>query len=135
MTDIQLLYVPFSSFCNCNLGCNLGGVKFDTSCCLSCDVCLYWFPVPPTVTEAPQSKTINEGDRLQLTCKASGQPTPTITWTKDGNQLGKTVDIQNSKRTDAGTYVCKAENKVTQVTASAQVTVQCKSERSLPVWL
>ena len=91
--------------------------------------------MPPTITEAPQTKTINEGDRLQLTCKASGQPTPTITWTKDGHQLGKTVDIQNSKRTDAGTYVCKAENKVTQVTASAQVTVQCKSERSVPVWL
>ena len=91
--------------------------------------------MPPTITEAPQSKTINEGDRLQLTCKASGQPTPTITWTKDGNQLGKTVDIQNSKRTDAGTYVCKAENKVTQVTASAQVTVQCKSERFVPLWL
>ena len=91
--------------------------------------------MPPTIIEAPQNKTMNEGNRLQLTCKASGQPTPTITWTKDGHQLGKTVDIQNSKRTDAGTYVCEAENKVTQVTASAQVTVQCKSERYVPVWL
>ena len=83
--------------------------------------------MPPTITKAPQNKTINEGDPLQLTCKASGQPTPTITWTKDGQQLGKTLNIQKSNRTDAGKYVCKADNKVREAkTASAQVKVQCK---------
>ena len=88
---------------------------------------LYWLPVPPTITEAPQDTTVNEGDRLQLTCKASGQPTPTITWTKDGKELGKTLNIQKSNRNDAGKYVCKADNNVKDAkTASAQVIVQCK---------
>ena len=83
--------------------------------------------MPPTITKAPQDTTVNEGDPLQLTCKASGQPIPTITWTKDGQQLGKTLNIQKSKRTDAGKYVCKADNKVKEAkTASAQVKVQCK---------
>ena len=83
--------------------------------------------MPPTITEAPQDTTVNEGDPLQLTCKASGQPTPTITWTKDGKELGKTLNIQKSNRNDAGKYVCKADNSVKDAkTASAQVTVQCK---------
>ena len=83
--------------------------------------------MPPTITEAPQDTTVNEGDPLQLTCKASGQPTPTITWIKDGKELGKTLNIQKSKRTDAGKFVCKADNNVKEAkTASAQVTVQCK---------
>ena len=88
--------------------------------------------MPPTIIIAPQNKTINEGDRLQLTCNASGRPTPTITWTKDGNQLSKTVDIQKCKRSDGGKYVCRADNGVKEAKrASAQVTVQCKFERFL----
>ena len=91
---------------------------------------LYWLPVPPTITEAPKDTTVNEGDPLQLTCKASGQPTPTITWTKDDNPLGKPPNIQKSDRTDAGKYVCRADNKVKEAkTASAQVTVQCKFDK------
>ena len=83
--------------------------------------------MPPTITEAPQDTTVNEGDPLQLTCKASGHPTPTITWTKDDNPLGKPPNIQKSDRTDAGKYMCRADNKVKEAkTASAQVTVQCK---------
>ena len=89
--------------------------------------------MPPTITEAPQDTTVNEGDPLQLTCNASGQPTPTITWTKDGKQLGKTLNIQKSNKNDAGKYVCKADNSVKDAkTASAQVTVQCKFDTYLP---
>ena len=95
--------------------------------CTKIGVFLYWLPVPPTITEAPQDTTVNEGDPLQLTCKASGKPTPTITWTKDDNPLGKPPNIQKSDRTDAGKYVCRADNNVKEAkTASAQVTVQCK---------
>ena len=88
---------------------------------------LYWLLVPPTITQAPQDTTVNESYPLKLTCKASGQPTPSITWIKDGQQLGKTVNILKSKRTDTGKYVCKADNSVKEAkTASAHVTVQCK---------
>ena len=86
------------------------------------------------ITAFPQNTIINEGDPLQLTCEASGQPTPTITWTKNGKQLAArgTLNIPASKRADAGIYVCSANNnvKVTK-TATAQVTVQCKFKRYL----
>ena len=85
--------------------------------------------MPPIITAFPQNAIIKEGDLLQLTCEASGRPTPNITWTKDGKQLAArgTLNIPASNRADAGIYVCSASNnvKVTK-TATAQVTVQCK---------
>lgn len=81
--------------------------------------------VPPTITKLPQDTTVKENDPLQLTCEARGQPTPNITWTKDGRQLFVgTFKIDKIKREDAGAYVCKADNNVKPAkTASAQVTL------------
>ena len=78
----------------------------------------------------PQSKTVNESNPVLLRCEASGYPVPTITWTKDGRQFQaaqRTVKIGQSRKSDAGRYVCTADNGVGQPkTAEAYVTVRCK---------
>ena len=78
----------------------------------------------------PQNKIVNESNPVLLRCEASGYPAPTITWTKDGRQLHgaqRTMNIAQSRKSDAGRYVCTADNGVGQPkTAEAYVIVQCK---------
>ena len=89
--------------------------------------------VPPVITRPPQDKIVRENAALQLTCEASGQPRPIITWSKDGVQqssAGNRFEISSIKKSQEGTYTCTADNQVKDAkTASARVTVECKSAR------
>ena len=91
---------------------------------------MFWFLVPPQIVMLPQNNTVNESNPVLLRCEASGYPAPTITWTKDGSQLQeaqRTVNIGQSRKSDAGRYVCTVDNGVGQPeTAEAYVIVQCK---------
>ena len=91
--------------------------------------------VPPVITRPPQSTIVRENATLQLTCEATGQPRPTITWSRDGVQQsspGNRFEISSIKRSQAGTYTCTADNQVKDAkTASARVTVECKSAREV----
>ena len=93
--------------------------------------------VPPLITRPPQATVLRENATLQLTCEATGQPRPTITWSKDGvqqNSPGNRFEISSIKRSQAGTYTCTADNQVKDAeTASARVTVECKSANCVVV--
>ena len=90
---------------------------------------MFWFLVPPQIVIVPQSKTVNESNRVLLRCEASGYPVPTITGTKDGRQFQgaqRTVNVGQSTKSDAGRYVCTADNGVGQPkTAEVYIIVQC----------
>ena len=61
-------------------------------------------------------------------CTATGNPTPKITWTKDGRTVGEgdTLSIKTN-RNHAGIYLCSAENGLNStVSTSANLDVQCK---------
>ena len=51
--------------------------------------------VAALITKKPSSVIVQEGDNLNLVCKASGLPVPTITWQKPLGHLprGKTTVI------------------------------------------
>ena len=91
---------------------------------------MFWFLVHPQIVILPENKTVSESNPVLLRCEASGYPAPTITWTKDGRQLPgaqRTVNIGQSRKSDAGRYVCTADNGIGQPeTAEAYITVQCK---------
>uniref|UniRef100_A0A3Q3J0G8 Immunoglobulin superfamily, member 9a n=2 Tax=Monopterus albus TaxID=43700 RepID=A0A3Q3J0G8_MONAL len=82
---------------------------------------------PPTFTEAPPPVVeVLVGGHLSLACVANGNPTPTITWLKDGSVIQRTKDqkgplsLRAVSMQSAGQYTCHASNSegnMTHVTA------------------
>uniref|UniRef100_A0A7N6BSW4 Heparan sulfate proteoglycan 2 n=1 Tax=Anabas testudineus TaxID=64144 RepID=A0A7N6BSW4_ANATE len=96
----------------------------------------------PQVQVSPQSVDIHEGDTLRLYCRASGSPSPKLTWLKDGGQIPPqsrmdrtdigTLLIPNIQLTDSGTYMCVGSNSVGSNRAPIRVTV-VKADPSISV--
>uniref|UniRef100_A0A023FVX7 Putative secreted protein n=1 Tax=Amblyomma parvum TaxID=251391 RepID=A0A023FVX7_AMBPA len=88
------------------------------------------------------SKNQVEGDPLTLSCKASGVPTPTVTWFKDDEPLNTTdpritlepiknvtdakLVIQNLNFDDRAQYTCVASNGISNETMTVLVRVKDK---------
>lgn len=70
----------------------------------------------PVITAHPQSKTVAQNGSITLLASASGSPTPTFQWRKNGVSLaGKTASsllITNFTVSDAGDYMVVASNSV-----------------------
>lgn len=69
-----------------------------------------------------------ENEEVTLNCTASGNPTPTITWIKNGKTVteGETLSFE-AHRSQSGQYWCLAENGLeVSANASAYLDVQCK---------
>uniref|UniRef100_A0A8C6FZA9 Neural cell adhesion molecule 1 n=1 Tax=Moschus moschiferus TaxID=68415 RepID=A0A8C6FZA9_MOSMO len=97
--------------------------------------------VPPTV-QARQSivnATANLGQSVTLVCNAEGFPEPTMSWTKDGEQIENEEDekylfsddsseltIRRVDKNDEAEYICIAENKAGEQDASIHLKVFAK---------
>jgi len=91
---------------------------------------------PSSIDASPAGQTVLEGSNITLHCNATGNPTPNITWAKDGSPTvlyqGETYSLVNIQRQAAGDYTCTAWNGVgQQQNATATVTVHCKLPLSL----
>ena len=83
------------------------------------------------ITQKPSSVIVEEGQNVSLLCKATGQPTPTVTWQKAFSHVSKArsvvVDgnlaILNVTKADGGSYACSAKNLLGVDSAVAQVMV------------
>lgn len=82
----------------------------------------------PSLTTLPTNKTILDDTMATFHCVATGNPTPKITWTKDGKTVGEGDTLSfKAKRDQSGKYWCSAENVLNAtVNASAYLDVQCK---------
>lgn len=86
--------------------------------------------MPPTAFVSPANQTVDEGSSTSLSCQVTGDPYPSIEWSKVGGVLpakhvineGLLV-IQEVTKEDEGMYLCVAQNKkgVEQVTAIVNV--------------
>uniref|UniRef100_A0A668UDW1 Neuregulin 2b n=1 Tax=Oreochromis aureus TaxID=47969 RepID=A0A668UDW1_OREAU len=78
------------------------------------------------------SQSLMEGKKLYLKCEASGNPSPSFRWYKDGHELqkGRDLKIKTNKKNskvqisrvrveDSGNYTCVAENSVGQENRNA----------------
>ncbi|MBX3737831.1 MAG: immunoglobulin domain-containing protein [Candidatus Didemnitutus sp.] len=82
----------------------------------------------PSFTIQPASQTVTAGAAVTFTAAASGNPTPTFQWRKDGNNLAgatnATFTIASAAAGDAGGYTVVATNSAGSATSnSATLTV------------
>jgi hypothetical protein len=95
-------------------------------------------PVPPTITNQPQSLTVTAGLPASFTISSSGTTPLTYQWRKNGSNIsgatGTEYAIPSTVSGDAGTYDCVVTNSVASVTSSAAVlTVNAAVPPSVPV--
>ena len=69
-----------------------------------------------------------ENDELTLQCTATGNPTPEITWIKDGKTVAQGDKHSfEALRSQSGRFWCLAQNGLeVTVNASAYLDVQCE---------
>ena len=81
-------------------------------------VFLLFYLVGAVISRKPSSVIVEEGQNVSLICRATGQPTPTVTWQKAFSQLSKekttvvdgNLTILNIAKADARDYACVAKN-------------------------
>ncbi|XP_040215726.1 hemicentin-1 isoform X1 [Rana temporaria] len=87
----------------------------------------------PSFTELPSDVSLNKEEKLRLTCKATGNPRPQITWTFKHKstpvQIGQSkylndFVIERVSKEDSGTYTCIAENIVASINTTVKVFVK-----------
>ena len=97
-----------------------------------------FFSDRPEIITHPKSVTVEEGLPMTLFCNATGNPPPTLSWTKDGSPINnnqgiiftgdnETLSIANINRSESGNYRCVTRNSLGDDTSNAaKVDVQCK---------
>ena len=82
--------------------------------------------------ESSSSDTVvTEGSNVTLHCNATGNPTPNITWRRNGISTvlhqGQSYVVDSINRKQAGNYICSAWNGIgNKKNATIIVTVHCK---------
>ncbi|XP_064829393.1 neuregulin 2b isoform X1 [Oncorhynchus masou masou] len=84
-----------------------------------------------------RGQSLMEGERLYLKCEASGNPSPSFQWYKDGRELqrGKDIKIKTNKKNskvqinrvrleDSGNYTCVVENTLGQENTTSGISIQ-----------
>ncbi|XP_052106699.1 hemicentin-1-like [Mytilus californianus] len=83
---------------------------------------------PTSIAISPSPISVNEDQTITAYCTVQGSPTITYIWFKGNSTTqfsdGYILQIPSSKRTDAGTYKCRASN--TYGNANATVSVEVK---------
>ncbi|KAJ8687556.1 hypothetical protein QAD02_023350 [Eretmocerus hayati] len=91
---------------------------------------------PPRLIYEPQPLELEPGVTAELTCRAEGEPKPTISWKKDGSAVDPartkiskhgSLYLYNVNLRDIGRYECSATNEHGRASSAALVRVRDSS--------
>ena len=93
--------------------------------------------VSPKIIQPPISQSVTEGYPVNLSCVASGIPTPTLVWTFNNGDLPSGINQTDHEGESFlvspsvtkgmnGTYKCTAKNKANTTSSSASLRVYGK---------
>jgi len=93
----------------------------------------------PDVEVSPVTRTVNESGSAYFQCSASGNPTPTIVWSKleNGTEVtlqgssGERLHLKNVSANDAGIYKCAATNILGQARRETRLVVNVRPKVSI----
>ena len=79
---------------------------------------LFFLTVTPQISLSSQTLMTEEKQNITIVCTATGQPQPSITWSKSVGSVPKgrnkvingALTIHNVTKKDRGIYICRAEN-------------------------
>ncbi len=81
--------------------------------------------VAPSISAHPSGQTVNAGANVSFSVSASGTPSPSYQWRKDGADIGgansSTLDIFNVQVGNAGTYTVLVSNSAGSVLSNGAV--------------
>ena len=83
----------------------------------------------PSTIHPLQNKTITEGGNLNLSCNASGSPSPVVSWVRISTGQRDDVSVlqlSNVSRSEARDYRCEASNECGNASEAQNIDVQCK---------
>lgn len=93
--------------------------------------------LPARILVKPQSLTVSEGENAKFTCDFDGDPTPSVTWAREGQVIvskhrhhvsttdnKSTLDISSVDTLDEGSYTVLVENSEGQQEAQFSLTVR-----------
>ena len=98
---------------------------------------IFLLQVSPQIIEPPKSQSVTEGYPVNLSCVASGIPTPTLVWTFNNGDLPSGINqtdheeesflvLPSVMKRMNGTYKCTAKNKANTTSSSATLSVYGK---------
>ena len=83
----------------------------------------------PSTIQPLQNEAISEGGNLNLSCNASGSPSPVVSWVRisTGERFDVSVlQLRNVSRSEARDYRCEASNECGNASEAQNIDVQCK---------
>ena len=98
---------------------------------------IFLLQVSPQIIEPPKSQSVTEEYPVNLSCVASGIPTPTLVWTFNNGDLPSGINQTDHEGESFlvspsvtkgmnGTYKCTAKNKANTTSSSASLRVYGK---------
>ena len=98
-----------------------------------------WLKVSPQICVSPRNKSVPEDHPANFSCKATGVPKPTLSWTFNDGDLPSAViqtnigeesflELSHTTKQMEGIYKCTAKNKANVTTSSAYLRVLGKQK-------